>query len=208
MSGWMHMGGAAVMWREGGAEVCMHVQAAAAVGMQGLGGWQLQRAGTWRQRGRAAQLDSDGGPVREHTRCSPASNKMNRAILAARQFQVEEKSFSAPSLGRRKGAACPPCFAVVAIHNAVNERAWREILRWEAAHGGTPPRLVRFRCGSGRAVPGLPPGKCLGGVGWSLARGREAVVGRKAVDKLWGWGGREGHGVSTLRGPWADRDTT
>lgn len=136
------------------------------------------------------------GPVREHTWCSPASNKMNRAILAARQFQVEEKSFSAPSLGRCKGAACP-CFAVVAIHNAVNERAWREILRWEAAHGGTPPRLVRFRCGSGRAVPGLPPGKCLGGVGWSLARGCEAVVGRKAVDKLWGWAAGRGRGIYT-----------
>ena len=37
---------------------------------------------------------------------------------------------------------------MVAIHNAVNERAWREILRWETEHGGSgeaPPRLVKFR---------------------------------------------------------------
>lgn len=35
---------------------------------------------------------------------------------------------------------------------AVNERAWREILRWEAAHGGAAacggPRLLKFRCGA------------------------------------------------------------
>lgn len=39
--------------------------------------------------------------------------------------------------------------SVVAIHNAVNERAWREILAWEAAQGGAAacggPRLVKFR---------------------------------------------------------------
>jgi hypothetical protein len=51
---------------------------------------------------------------------------------------------------------------VVAIHNAVNERAWREILQWERAHGGkdNPPRLVKFRCvcraTQGRAA--APPG--------------------------------------------------
>lgn len=39
--------------------------------------------------------------------------------------------------------------AVVAIHNAVNERAWREILRWEKMSGTSSeynePKLVRFR---------------------------------------------------------------
>ena len=49
---------------------------------------------------------------------------------------------------RRKGwdadrAAIP---AVVAIHNAVNERAWTEVLRWEAMHRGScgNPTLLRF----------------------------------------------------------------
>lgn len=39
--------------------------------------------------------------------------------------------------------------AVVAIHNAVNERAWKEILQWEKANGSAEtcggPRLLRFR---------------------------------------------------------------
>ena len=37
--------------------------------------------------------------------------------------------------------------AIVAIHNTVNERSWREVLRWEAAlHPGAtgPPKLVKF----------------------------------------------------------------
>ena len=35
---------------------------------------------------------------------------------------------------------------VVAIHNAVNERAWTEVLRWEAMHRGScgNPTLLRF----------------------------------------------------------------
>ena len=34
--------------------------------------------------------------------------------------------------------------AVVAIHNAVNERTWAEILKWEAAHKASRGRYIHF----------------------------------------------------------------
>ena len=48
---------------------------------------------------------------------------------------------------RRKGYTPDPqdMDVVVGIHNAVNEQAWREILRWERMHPGCEPRLVRFQ---------------------------------------------------------------
>ena len=50
---------------------------------------------------------------------------------------------------RRKGYEPDPSDmdVVVGIHNAVNERAWQEILRWERMHPECcePPRLVRFQ---------------------------------------------------------------
>ncbi|GAB4814979.1 hypothetical protein N2152v2_002025 [Parachlorella kessleri] len=58
--------------------------------------------------------------------------------------------------------------AVVAIHNAVNERAWREILRWEMGHGSageTPPRLVKFR---GRPQDYSPKARLLNLMGYKL----------------------------------------
>ena len=37
--------------------------------------------------------------------------------------------------------------SVVAIHNSVNERAWREVMAWEALHAGecSNPRLKKFQ---------------------------------------------------------------
>lgn len=59
--------------------------------------------------------------------------------------------------------------AVVAIHNAVNERAWREILRWEAikgpAEGCGGPRLVKFR---GRPQDYSPKARLLNLLGYKL----------------------------------------
>lgn len=59
--------------------------------------------------------------------------------------------------------------AVVAIHNAVNERAWREIVRWEAVHGGATacggPRLVKFR---GRPQEFSPKARLLNFLGYKL----------------------------------------
>ena len=57
--------------------------------------------------------------------------------------------------------------AVVAIHNAVNERAWREILRWESIAGRAAecggPKLLRFR---GRPKEPSPKARMLGFLGY------------------------------------------
>jgi cytochrome c heme-lyase len=59
--------------------------------------------------------------------------------------------------------------AVVAIHNAVNERAWKEIMRWEEAVGGASacggPRLVSFR---GRPKDFSPKARLLNWLGYRL----------------------------------------
>lgn len=59
--------------------------------------------------------------------------------------------------------------AVVSIHNAVNERAWREITRWEQVAGGAAscggPRLVRFR---GRPKDYSPKARFLNLLGYNL----------------------------------------
>ena len=50
---------------------------------------------------------------------------------------------------KRKGWEIPPGMEsaiphVVHIHNAVNERGWREVLKWENERGNDTPRLVKF----------------------------------------------------------------
>jgi cytochrome c heme-lyase len=56
--------------------------------------------------------------------------------------------------------------AVVAIHNAVNERAWREIISWEAHQGVCDaPRLVKFR---GRPRDYSPKARILNMLGYKL----------------------------------------
>ncbi|KAK2080388.1 hypothetical protein QBZ16_000241 [Prototheca wickerhamii] len=55
--------------------------------------------------------------------------------------------------------------AVVAIHNAVNERAWREIKTWEDAAGEPAPKLLRFR---GRPTDLSPKARLLNFLGYRL----------------------------------------
>jgi cytochrome c heme-lyase len=56
--------------------------------------------------------------------------------------------------------------SVVAIHNTVNERAWREVLAWEALHEGpVPPRLLRF---VGRPQDFSPKARLLNLLGYKL----------------------------------------
>jgi len=46
--------------------------------------------------------------------------------------------------------------SIVPIHNAVNERAWHEILKWEAGRGGEAcggPRLSSFSGDSSKLTP-------------------------------------------------------
>lgn len=58
---------------------------------------------------------------------------------------------------------------VVSIHNAVNERAWREVAQWEAAAGGAAacggPRLLKFR---GRPQDFSPKARLLNLLGYKL----------------------------------------
>jgi hypothetical protein len=67
---------------------------------------------------------------------------------------------------------------VVAIHNTVNERAWHEVLQWEALHAGScpTPRLKRFQgrpadfSPKARLLNFLVRGSCKGRLaGWLVA---------------------------------------
>jgi len=57
--------------------------------------------------------------------------------------------------------------AVVAIHNAVNERAWSEVLRWERRHQAScpDPTLVRFQ---GKPREFSPKARLLNALGYKL----------------------------------------
>ncbi len=57
--------------------------------------------------------------------------------------------------------------AVVAIHNAVNEQTWREILKWENLHCEScgHPRLERFQ---GRPTDFSPKARMLALIGYQL----------------------------------------
>ncbi|KAF2720736.1 cytochrome c and c1 heme-lyase [Polychaeton citri CBS 116435] len=59
---------------------------------------------------------------------------------------------------KRKGhdAQAPDMATIVPIHNAVNERAWHEIKKWEAGHGSEAcggPRLISFAGDSKALTP-------------------------------------------------------
>lgn len=73
---------------------------------------------------------------------------------------------SAAGLFRLACAEVTLCCSVVSIHNAVNERAWREVLAWEALHDrDVPPRLVRF---TGRPQDFSPKARLLNLLGYKL----------------------------------------
>jgi cytochrome c heme-lyase len=55
--------------------------------------------------------------------------------------------------------------AIVAIHNATNERVWASIVDWEAHQGCSHPRLVRFR---GRPREYSPKARILNLLGYKL----------------------------------------
>ena len=61
-------------------------------------------------------------------------------------YPSEQQFFNAM---KRKGWEIPAGMEsaiphVVQIHNAVNERGWREVLKWESDRGNKNPRLVKF----------------------------------------------------------------
>jgi cytochrome c heme-lyase len=80
---------------------------------------------------------------------------------------------------RKKGWSVSPgdVPAAVAVHNLANERAWREIRRWEGAcHPGCEPRLLRFQ---GRPSALSPKARVLSALGFRAPFDRhDWVVGR------------------------------
>ncbi|KAJ6618330.1 cytochrome c/c1 heme-lyase [Mycena sp. CBHHK59/15] len=59
-----------------------------------------------------------------------------------------EAQFFAAMARKRHDPQAADMRTIVPIHNAVNERAWAEVLRWEAGRGGDAcggPRLVTFK---------------------------------------------------------------
>lgn len=92
--------------------------------------------GTWRQRSSIPTAAAESG---ESTRQTDSSTWV---------YPSEQMFYNAM---KRKGWSPneDDMSTVVAIHNAVNERAWREILRWESAAGVSAscggPRLVKFQ---------------------------------------------------------------
>jgi len=104
-------------------------------------------------------------------------NRQSSSIPTAKRDNDESETWMYPSeqmfynAMKRKGwePSEDDMPAVVAIHNAVNERAWREIQQWEAHQGISNacggPKLVRFR---GRPKDISPKARFLNLMGYKL----------------------------------------
>ena len=97
---------------------------------------------------------------------------------------------------------------IVQIHNAVNERSWREVLRWEAMHAcecPQGPKLLRFL---GRPTELSPKARMMGWIGytrpfdrhdWTIDRCGKQV--RYIVDFYQGRSSAAGTGAGTSAPP-------
>ena len=108
--------------------------------------------------GRAAAEKAPGGaaasaPKEEHRGGQEAAGAAAGAATADNKTWVYPSQQMFFNAMRRKGWSPDErdMASVVAIHNAVNERAWQEVVAWEAAAGFGPrnspcggPRLARF----------------------------------------------------------------
>ncbi|RMZ55245.1 hypothetical protein APUTEX25_005523 [Auxenochlorella protothecoides] len=116
---------------------------------------QSKPLSTWRQ---ASSIPAGGeAPLPEH---QPAHGVRSGVWT----YPSEQMFYNAM---RRKGwtPSEEDMTAVVAIHNAVNERAWREVRAWEAAAGCPAPTLLRFR---GRPADVSPKARLLNALGYRL----------------------------------------
>ncbi|KAL8436501.1 hypothetical protein Efla_006752 [Eimeria flavescens] len=77
-----------------------------------------------------------------------SSDRATSSIPSAKghwEYPSEQQFYRATTLkGHRVRADSVP--SVVAIHNAVNEEAWRQIIKWESLHKNAcaTPKLIRF----------------------------------------------------------------
>ena len=89
---------------------------------------------------------------------SPANSESDTGHDEASGNWVYPSQSQFYSAMRRKGHEASPedMSAIVPIHNAVNEKAWSEILKWEAGRGagvGEGPKLVSFAGDSKKLTP-------------------------------------------------------
>ncbi|KAI9915497.1 hypothetical protein PsorP6_008509 [Peronosclerospora sorghi] len=76
----------------------------------------------------------------------------------AMYFQAMKRKGWAPNAEQMK--------TIVAIHNAVNEKSWQEVLKWESFHSANEPvRLKRFM---GKPTEYSPKARIMNMLGWSV----------------------------------------
>lgn len=116
---------------------------------------QAKPLSTWRQP--SSIPTTQAGDLPEH--------QPERAVRAGVWTYPSEQMFYNAMSRKGWSPAEDDMPAVVAIHNAVNERAWREVRGWEAAAGNPEPRLLRFR---GRPRDVSPKARLLNLLGYKL----------------------------------------
>ncbi|KAI3432225.1 hypothetical protein D9Q98_003787 [Chlorella vulgaris] len=122
---------------------------------------QSKPLSTWREQSSIPTGTSGAAPPQQ---AQPSSSSSDEVWV----YPSQQMFYNAM---RRKGwtPSEDDMAAVVAIHNAVNERAWREIQRWEEVQAGADssmrPRLVKFR---GRPQDYSPKARLLNLLGYGL----------------------------------------
>jgi cytochrome c heme-lyase len=130
----------------------------------------------------------------------PGQQQQGQAVW---MYPSEQQFFNAMA---RKGWApeAGDMPAVVAIHNAVNERAWAHVRAWEALHACecAEPKLLRFR---GRPADLSPKARLLNLLGYKLPFDRHDWVVdrcgtevRYVIDFYSGGGASGGGGVPSM----------
>ena len=119
-------------------------------------------------------------PISERNRSMPQHQK-DAAATGTWQYPSEQMFFNAI---KRKGWTPKEedMTNVIAIHNAVNERCWAEVLRWESLHAKECdcPKLLKFR---GRPRDYSPKARFLNFLGFKLPFDRhDWVVDRCGTD--------------------------
>ena len=124
---------------------------------------QSKPLSTWRQPSSIPTVAADGLPGHQ-TPTGEAEVSLYGVKSGVWTYPSEQMFYNAM---KRKGwePSEDDMTAVVAIHNAVNERAWREIKTWEDAAGEPAPKLLRFR---GRPTDLSPKARLLNFLGYRL----------------------------------------